>query len=167
MKPLLAFFLPVLAGCASTSGEPEADSPPESPGASAHLFRILVPVSDLEQAVGFYSQILESPGIPVSDGRHYFDCGGTILACYDPRGDGDGYDAEPLPEWIYLAVDDANVAYERCRAAGAAFERFDINGTPSDEVARRPWGEVSFYVRDPFGNRLCFVERETMFTGRY
>jgi hypothetical protein len=29
----------------------------------------------------------------------------------------------------------------------------------------RPWGEESFYVTDPFGNRLCFVRTGTTFTG--
>ena len=27
------------------------------------------------------------------------------------------------------------------------------------------WGERSFYVRDPFGNPLCFVDADTLFTG--
>lgn len=29
----------------------------------------------------------------------------------------------------------------------------------------RPWGERSFYCRDPFGNGLCFVDEKTLFTG--
>ena len=29
----------------------------------------------------------------------------------------------------------------------------------------RPWGERSFYLRDPFGNPLCFVDAATLFTG--
>jgi hypothetical protein len=33
-------------------------------------------------------------------------------------------------------------------------------------IARRRWGEVSFYAQDPFGTRLCFVEESTKFTGR-
>jgi hypothetical protein len=32
------------------------------------------------------------------------------------------------------------------------------------EIARRPWGERSFYMRDPFGNPLCFVDEGTLFT---
>jgi hypothetical protein len=30
----------------------------------------------------------------------------------------------------------------------------------------RPWGERSFYVKDPWGNGLCFVDEKTLFTGR-
>jgi hypothetical protein len=33
-------------------------------------------------------------------------------------------------------------------------------------IARRPWGERSFYLREPFGNPLCFVDSAALFTGR-
>jgi len=31
-------------------------------------------------------------------------------------------------------------------------------------VTKRPWGERSFYVVDPWGNDLCFVEEGTLYT---
>ncbi len=34
--------------------------------------------------------VLGVAGERVSPGRHYFDCEGVILACFDPRADGDG-----------------------------------------------------------------------------
>ena len=49
------------------------------------LFRVILPVSDIALAEKFYSQILATPGKRISPGRHYFDCEGTILACYDPK----------------------------------------------------------------------------------
>ncbi len=33
------------------------------------------------------------------------------------------------------------------------------------EIHRRSWGERSFYVEDPFGNKICFVDQDTVFTG--
>ena len=33
-------------------------------------------------------------------------------------------------------------------------------------IEKRPWGEVSFYMKDPFGNPLCFVDETTLFTSR-
>ncbi len=30
----------------------------------------------------------------------------------------------------------------------------------------QPWGERSFYATDPWGNRICFVQEGTCFTGR-
>jgi len=35
---------------------------------------------------------------------------------------------------------------------------------PAGTVKKRPWGERSFYVVDPWGNDLCFVEDGTLYT---
>lgn len=131
----------------------------------ARLYRVIVPVSDVEAAAKFYRAILETPGKRVSPGRHYFDCEGTILACYDPIADGDKHPVPPNPEHVYLAVDDLEGAYARCKAAHAQFPAGKTSGTALGTIAKRPWGETSFYLRDPFGNPVCFVARETMFTG--
>ena len=85
-----------------------------------HLYRVILPVSDIERAQRFYAAVLGTGGTRVSPGRHYFDCEGTILACFDPRADGDGYDAVPNPEPIYFAVDDLDATFEAARLAGAA-----------------------------------------------
>lgn len=133
----------------------------------AKLYRVILPVSDIDAAENFYARILEDPGARVSPGRHYFDCEGAILACFDPRADGDGHDARPNPDHVYLAVDDLDDCYARCRNAQAHFpkERLHGQGALLGEIAKRPWGERSFYIRDPFGNPVCFVERSTVFTG--
>ncbi|HUP43554.1 MAG TPA: VOC family protein [Thermoanaerobaculia bacterium] len=124
-----------------------------------------MPVADVERAARFYGAVLGSAGFRVSPGRHYFDCGGTILACFDPRSDGDPYDPTPNPEWLYFAVEDLEAAYRACEEAGAAFAEEEVHGDPAGRIARRPWGERSFYARDPFGNKLCFVDRATAFIG--
>ena len=121
------------------------------------LFRVIVPVSSIDQAARFYEQVLAIPGERVSPGRHYVDCDGTILACFDPRSDGDPWDATPNPDHVYFAVDDLDATFARCRAAGC--------GRLDDGIETRPWGERSFYAVDPFGNKLCFVDRGTLFTG--
>lgn len=132
----------------------------------AHLFRVILPVSDIDGAARFYGAILGSPGQRVSPGRHYFDCEGTILACFDPKADGDGYAAKPNPEPLYFAVTDLVASYEACRSAGARFPDGAPPGVgPLGRIARRPWGEESFYASDPFGNPLCFVSRATVFFG--
>jgi catechol 2,3-dioxygenase-like lactoylglutathione lyase family enzyme len=129
------------------------------------LFRVILPVSDIDRAARFYEAVLGAPGTRVSDGRHYFDCDGTILACFDPRADGDADDPQPNPEWLYFAVDDLEATFEACRKAGAKFSSDDIHGDPAGQIAERPWGERSFYVEDPFGNRIAFVDRTTVFLG--
>jgi len=133
---------------------------------TARLYRVIVPVSDIEAAQSFYAAVLGIAGNRVSPGRHYFDCEGTILACFDPQADGDAYAPSPNPEPLYLAVSDLNAAYAGCRKAGARFSEERMSGgEPMGEIARRPWGEESFYVEDPFGNKLCFVSSESVFTG--
>ncbi len=130
------------------------------------LFRVLLPVSDIDRAAVFYKKVLGTAGQRVSPGRHYFDCDGTILACFDPRADGDGYDSKPNPEILYFAVDDITASYEACKKAEAKMATDDVNGTPAGQIATRPWGEHSFYFADPFGNKICFVDRATTFTGK-
>jgi predicted enzyme related to lactoylglutathione lyase len=119
------------------------------------MFRVIVPVADIARAKQFYAALLEQEGRPVSPGRHYFGCGGVILACFDPRADGDPWDARPNPDHIYFSVDDLEHALSRARAAGARI---------SMPIETKPWGERSFYCEDPFGNKLCFVDATTMFT---
>lgn len=132
----------------------------------ARLYRVIVPVADIDAAQAFYSTILGAEGRRVSPGRHYFDCEGTILACFDPRADGDGRTATPNPEPLYLAVADLRAMHAACRGAGARFPEAAPPGVgPLGEIARRPWGEECFYAEDPFGNRLCFVSRESVFSG--
>lgn len=131
------------------------------------LFRVIVPVRDIERAAHFYSALLGAAGQRVSPGRHYFDCEGTILACYDPQADGDGHVAKPLPEPIYIAVDDIESTYACAEKAGASLSAVVVPDVgPLGRIAQRPWGERSFYAADPFGNPLCFVARDSVFTGR-
>src|SRR6185503_18565772 len=122
---------------------------------SAHLFRVILPVSDIERAARFYANLLQQPGKRVSSGRHYFDCGGTILACFDPRADGDKHDPTPNPDHVYFAVEDLDAVFARAREAGCR--------ELEQQIQTRPWGERSFYAKDPFGNPICFVDARTKF----
>jgi len=128
------------------------------------LYRVLVPVKNIDDAEHFYGNVLQMPGERVSPGRHYFDCEGTILACFDPQADGDGFPPKPRPEEIYIAVTDLEAIYERCQTFHAEFSSQLNDGQALGEIHYRPWGERSFYVKDPFGNHLCFVDKETVFT---
>ncbi|MDX1394989.1 MAG: VOC family protein [Gemmatimonadota bacterium] len=132
----------------------------------AKLFRVIVPVSGIDRAARFYEAVLGEPGRRVSPGRHYFDCEGVLLVCYDPKADGDDTEATPNAHPLYLAVDDLRDTYERAHEAGATTVDEDVAGVGHPGgISERPWGEVSFYASDPFGNPLCFVTRESVFTG--
>jgi uncharacterized glyoxalase superfamily protein PhnB len=121
------------------------------------IFRVILPVSDIEAAAAFYRALLDQPGHRVSAGRHYFDCDGVILACFDPRADGDAIDARPNPDYVYFAVKDIGAIFQKARELGCR----EID----PEIKVQPWGERSFYARDPFGNPICFVDERTIFTG--
>ncbi|MEN0064980.1 MAG: VOC family protein [Myxococcota bacterium] len=126
-------------------------------GPSPSLFRVIIPVPNLAAGRHFYATVLGLEGRQASPGRVYFDCNGVVLACFDPRADGDDFDAQPLREITYLAVTKLEPVREALVAAGGSLRGGSI------EV--RPWGERSFYATDPFGNPLCFVERGTEFRG--
>ena len=53
----------------------------------------------------------------------------------------------------------------RYRAAGLkALAPYKVHGQSAEAVTKCPWGERSFYVVDPWGNDLCFVEEGTLYT---
>lgn len=134
--------------------------------APPRIYRVILQVGDIERAAAFYTELLGIEGVRVSGGRHYFDCGGVILALFSPRGDGDDFDARPLPDYIYFAVDDLDAVFRRAEKLGGLSAETGDGGLPMGGIAARPWGERSFYMTDPFGNRLCFVDRTTLFTGQ-
>ena len=127
---------------------------------TAHLYRVILPVADIERAAAFYGAVFGTPGQRVSPGRHYFSCGGTILACYDPvadcDGEQDGWRFHPL-QYLYFAVSDLEAVLARVQTAG---------GTIDEGIEMMPWGERMFYARDPFGSRISFVDERTLFTGQ-
>ncbi|HKA11563.1 MAG TPA: VOC family protein [Candidatus Dormibacteraeota bacterium] len=124
------------------------------------LFRVIIPVRDVDAAARFYAALLSTAGERVSTGRHYFKCGAAILACWDALADGDpayvGSNAAP----IYLSTEEPLEAVrERAFAAGAKAD------AQRGDIGVRPWGERSFYVTDPWGNPLCLVQAGSEYLG--
>ena len=132
--------------------------------AAAKLFRVALQVADLDQASAFYVKLLDDPGIPIPRGsRHYFNCGGVILALVDVAKGGER--PQPTPDYIYFAVNNLEEVFERAKALNClAQDRY--HDQEAGAIVKRPWGELSFYVEDPWGNGLCFVDEKTLFTGR-
>lgn len=129
------------------------------------IYRLTMPSDNIEVSVLFYSTLLGTKGHRVSPGRHYFDCEGTILGCYDAVANGDTRTPRANEDYVYFAVDDIDAAHERARAAGAPLDEADVPTVGAlGKVLTRPWGERSFYTRDPSGNPLCFAARNTLFT---
>lgn len=119
---------------------------------SANLYRVILPTDDMARADHFWSELLDLPVDVVVPTRHYFPTAGAILAIVDPREH--DKQATPNPDCIYIRVPDLDAAHDRALALGA--------GAPSDYqtpgIARRPWGDRSFYTADPFGNPVCLID---------
>jgi predicted enzyme related to lactoylglutathione lyase len=127
------------------------------------LFRVALQVSDLERAAAFYSKLLGIRGRSIRGARCYFDCGPVIVALVDPTEGGQA--PKPTPDYIYFSVKDLESIHERARELGC-LSRENVHDDKAGDIVKRPWGERSFYASDPFGNRLCFVDAQTLFTGR-
>jgi catechol-2,3-dioxygenase len=128
------------------------------------LFRVILQVDDLDKAAEFYSTLLADQGRRIPRGaRHYFDCGPVILALVDVSAGGEA--AKPIPDYIYFAVGNLEEVYARALELNCLSTE-DVHGASAAEIVKRPWGELSFYVEDPWGNGLCFVDETTLFTGK-
>jgi predicted enzyme related to lactoylglutathione lyase len=130
---------------------------------SPSLFRVTLQVSDLDRAAAFYAELLGNAGRRIHGARHYFDCGAVILALVDPSAGGEK--ASPNADHVYFAVQDLEVVHARAQKL-ACLSQEEVHEEPGGEIVVRPWGERSFYAHDPSGNPLCFVDAQTVFTGR-
>ena len=137
-----------------------ADSESSQPKPAPRLYRVIQPVTDVERAAAIYAEVHGIRGERVSPGRHYFNCGGTILACYDSRADGDGAADPPRyhPEqYLYISVADLEATHATAIRLG-----FQIQ---EEGIQSMPWGERMFWATDPFGNPVSFVAAGTEFFG--
>ena len=106
-----------------------------------------------------YSYVFDDTGERVSPERHYFHCGNTILACYDPDADGDASDHTWMPhgnQYLYFAVSNLAAVLNRVREAG---------GIILSQIETMPRGERLFYYKNPFANPISFVDQTTVFNG--
>lgn len=127
------------------------------------LFRVMLQVADLAKAVEFYSNLLAIEGRTLRGSRAYFDCGPVMLAILDPTPG--GIVPKPCVEYLYFAVSDLETVHSRARELGC-LSRDRVHDESAGDIVVRPWGERSFYAEDPWGNGLCFVDENSLYTGR-
>ena len=83
---------------------------------------------------------------------------------YSPQADGDSVESRPNFEHTYFAVQNLEDVFQRAQHAGGLSTRTGDGNLPMGAIAQRPWGERSFYMNDPSGNPLFFVDEKTVFT---
>lgn len=125
------------------------------------LFRLNLEVTDLDEAAAFYTALLGVQGRRQAGARCYFACGSVTIQVLDVSGH---HPVNPVPKSLYFAVRDLGQAHDRARELGCLSPQ-PVHDAPGGEIAVRPWGERSFYVDDPWGNSLCFVQAGTIYQG--
>ena len=125
------------------------------------IFRVTVEVDDIERAAEFYAHLLDTPGKRHPGSRHYFDCGGVILAVQDVSRA--GLPPQANAKSLYFAVGELETVHARARTLGA-LAPYKVHDAPAGEIVTRPWQERSFYAVDPWQNDLCFVQEGTLYT---
>ena len=130
---------------------------------SPQIARIILHVGDIEQGTQFYSTLLGVQGKAVGGGRVYFECGPVILGILNPAEG--GTEPKPIPDILYFTVQNVEQVFERAKKLNC-LDPQDVHGEPAGNIAKRPWGERSFYAVDPWNNGLCFLEEKTLFRGR-
>jgi extradiol dioxygenase family protein len=125
------------------------------------FFRLNIEVGNLDQAARFYGALLGVEGRVQAGSRCYFDCGGVTLQVLDVSSTGAPHTAASA---LYFTVKDLDAAFARAKALNC-LSKERVHGEPGGELRVRPWGERSFYVEDPWGNPLCFVEDGTVYPG--
>lgn len=119
------------------------------------LFRVTIPVRNIDAAARFYSSLLGNAGERISPAWHYFTFGQAILACHNAAAEGPAMPGTPHSEPLCIAVDE-NLEQLLIRARNMGGVDTDVG------VTRYPNGEVGFYLRDPFGNLLMLIDARTM-----
>jgi predicted enzyme related to lactoylglutathione lyase len=125
------------------------------------FFRLNIEVGNLDQAINFYSILLGVQGRKQPGARSYFECGPVTLSAIDVSSMGSPHTAAKA---LYFTVKNLEAAFERAKELGCLSQE-SVHDAPGGGIVVRPWGERSFYAEDPWGNPLCFVEEETVYTG--
>lgn len=125
------------------------------------VFRLDIDVDDVDRAAEWYGSLLQQTGRKAPGARVYFTCGSVTLQIVDVS---DHKAVHPLPKALYFTVRDLDAVFARAEALDCQDMEL-IHGEPGGVISVPPWGERSFYIRDPWNNPLCFVQEGTVYPG--
>jgi predicted enzyme related to lactoylglutathione lyase len=141
---------------------PVKNKPEQRPdGDVPQFFRLNVEVGNLDEAVEFYTTLLNVQGRRQAGSRCYFECGPVTLSVLDVSS---AAPPHPAAKALYFTVQNLDAAFERAKSLGC-LSRENVHDAPGGGIVVRPWGERSFYAEDPWRNPLCFVEEGTVYGG--
>jgi len=122
------------------------------------FFRLNIEVGNLDEAIDFYSKLLEIQGRKQPGSRVYYECGAVTLQVVQVK------EPHTAAKALYFTVKDLETIFERAKELGCLSAE-TVHDAPGGGIVVRPWGERSFYGEDPWGNPLCFVEEGTVYRG--
>lgn len=125
------------------------------------IFRVSIQVSQIDEAVAFYSELLGIKSRSVSASECYFECGAVVLLLSQTSRELLQSDQEQ----VNFSVRDIGAIHARASVLNCLAQGI-IQDQPAGSVVSRPWGERSFFAIDPYGNVLCFVEADSTATPR-
>lgn len=122
------------------------------------FFRMNLEVGDLEAALSFYETLFQLSCRRQLGQRFYINPGPVALQVVAPPN------PQPAPKALYFTVKDLDAIHARAASLNALSDE-NVHGERGGDISVKPWGERSFYVNDPWGNQLCFVEAGTVYAG--
>lgn len=112
--------------------------------------RVHIYVKNMEEMIRFYNKILEFPVVRYwrySDGDGtQIDIGGNLIELFSKGSR--NYSQKNYHSNISLSV--------RVRDVKKLYEKLSKKNIQLGELVENPWGDASFHVIDPEGNRLAF-----------
>ena len=112
--------------------------------------RLHIYVSNMDEMVRFYNQILEFPVVRYwrySDGDGtMLNVGGNIIELFSKSGK--NYSKKQYHGNVSLSI--------RVKDVSKLYDKFCKKNIQIGDLVENPWGDSSFHVVDPEGNRLAF-----------
>ena len=118
------------------------------------LFRLNIEVGDLASARHFYETLFDAKVDSRPGNRFYLDAGGMTLQVVGVSS------PHIAAKALYFATAGLDAVHARAVALNCLSDE-TVHGLKAGDISVKPWGERSFYVSDPWGNPLCFVEAGT------
>src|SRR6202011_2504691 len=108
------------------------------------FFRLSVEVGNLDEAIPFYTKLLDVDGRKQPGARCYFECGPVTLSVLDVSSARKPHQAAKA---LYFTVKNLEVAFERAKELGCLSQE-SVHDEAGGGIVVRPWGERSFYAED-------------------